>query len=986
MASSKPLVNLSLPLVTYSPRLANLAHNCNIRSPAILASIGKAIGVVEKLTHEHQDGMRENKILPLRKYPIQLDYADTISANDIEYWNNHLLIVDHDNICQRVVIPTVVKDPKTKEMITVDVPLPFIFIHTHSAKPKAGSRPLLNETVKKVQHFSLVMEQQHPGFKMFDVPNSHDVTDVLVKEIAIVLDHEKISNDFVNIFYETLYARAPDDQKEKVFNAKERTLNDFRGYIERICEFCVFKICKNPYSDGVDMPRVCYIDGTCVLTSNPLLAVFFLISFGLRSFANNNSFTPKWTFAAISNCINTMYKREKANPIQSYFKFIRSPPLKGIPKRFVIENWRFGVNPTYTTLNRCNEIINFETLYANKGQGVINESIQRSWYQLVFYKLVNDAEEMFLHENFNGLFETECFDPSTQRTPRIQKQKTPVMYIMAFEWHNVLDTSSIQITVSLRDDEVIEPIETKIVPPVVDDPPVVELKELPSPPIKKEIVETPTKKQRTPAASPVENVQKEMLPSFNQPVISKAMMDVFLAQIRSIVKEEITIMKAEVVESLQAQLVESREKTSLAIRQAFPDVEIEKGPNMIEKLVMQRLTAPNRNAKRIVRNHKVILDTTDESEIDLESSDESEEGEEENEESSDEDNSDEETHERLEEYYQKYVCSEMTIRSNMIHSAHPLSIVDQPVLIVSTSDLFLAQDIPAFGKGIKYDDKLPPQELKYVRFKYLQDVIRCRMATKCVTGELDEFVSPVGPIGYRINVDFINHKAFLDPVWPELLDKPNYDLESLNALLGLRRIIFDNDKDRKFVLSEIVDHAQNYRAIADSIQEFEIEHHESIICEHCYDGEATFIDRSKKRMKKVAQSNNDVMFLTAYQDIKKNAPPRIDDRMFDHTMEACMQCYNGFHWQDRKGRKPYILLTDQFDHLKELTKTICFKDPKIYAGFPVLLEIALITDEPDGVVFCSDVCKREFAKETKRLESFIKKEEKTKGDRLKIKK
>ncbi len=1009
-ATSKPPAQLTLPIALYTNRLANLAHNCNGKAPGLLLSLSKAIDAFNTLMETNPCSFHENAELQFRRYPIQLDYSQDISSHDIAYWQEYISLVDNDKVLPRMEIN--------------GVKIPSIMLHPHTpAKRDTPNQIALTETVKKLQMFARHIEHQNEDYKMVDCKSiERDYINDLIAEFAIVLDHRKISKDYVETIYASVLESAEGKRRESVIANKERLINGFKSYIERICNFCVFKICKNIYTDCFDMPRVCYVDGTSLLTSNPLLMVFFLLAFGIRSFNTTGNQNEHWVFYSISTCIEKMKQDEKKKSITDYFQFVRSPAMKTIPERFVMPNYKLPVNPTYTTLNRCNEVVNYKTLWdlkvkkCNNNQEkllALRAEMNGSWYMTVFLKNINGTDAMTIHPNFMTVLKGECGDLKDQF---IIKPSNKTGSIIAFNWQNIIDVVSKPVVISLPDDSESVPVNkgkkkkpsSTLSDDVLDD-------DTPSPTIinaepKEKTVKPPPKPPRPPTPDLIDDIiapiqvttppqiptpkTNDNGPTKQQFSIPQAFMDNLLAQFRVIVREEIANTVREQMDKAKADIIES-------IGEQLVAMQVKQAHNIINEIGGFGVNVTPKPVRSTFKRERTVFDEEDEELLPIDNFCDDDdvceitpfkavETTKQDDSDDDSDSTDEDdVNVEIEELYTKYLCQKATISSDLIHSRHPLNLCETQVMFVSNYDVYMATQPPAAQKEIGFEDDLTADEVKYIFMDYVRDITSCHMYAKCATDEPNEHVSPIGPIGYCINVDYEHMEAFLDPNQPYLLKRNNYNLDALDALLSLREAIAKHPRNRVAAMKVINDYAHEHDVISKTIEVFNVDH-ESFICDECYTRDDIFLERqrvfestnAKHKVKKAA--DDDTAYLDIYNDIKANAPPPFDEDEFDTKKETCFNCNGGFHWKDRRGRKPYVLITDQFDKLKPKTLAIHYKDPPIFK-FPVLLKIKLIDDAPNGVIFCSKECEKEFDKETKKLKKLIANETKAK-ERVKNKK
>lgn len=951
MAQQKTI--LAFPLVSYSQRIAKLASNYSPNNVALIRAINKASEAMTNILSENKKMMCENNDLILRKYPIQLDFLETMSANDIEYWKDYIIIVNDDSIVPRIKI--------------ADVDIPYILIHEHTPeKRKRPNQLSLSDTINYISLFKKHIENTNKGYELIETSIGHDVTNDIIDEFSIVVNPKLVSERFTDVMYETLWTNSVAN-RDRISSQKEILKKDIKESFERICSFCVFKICKNKHVDNTDIHRVCYLDGTCLLSSNPLMIIFFLFAFGIRSFITRNEHNKLWVFNSLQKCIEKMKEEELEFPVTNYFSIIRSPPIAEIPAKFVIEGWKQPFNPTYITLNRCNEVIlynAFKKTATSEEIAAKRNEIYGKWNGIVFYRIIDGKTTMSIHRNYNEILDALTDDFTSQCD---SKHKS--MCVIAFTPKQISNMPMINPIVVNGE---ISPMPIKQEPKkkttLIDDEPEEDIKPQPAIPVSSSsdrILDNNNSNNYTFSARPTQ-----------QFTLTKTMMDDFMSRIEkmitTVVQKEVEKLRQEIVSSKESIIREfslMREKDFQDILAEFNDFGVIQEESEEKGLLddSEEEDDPNEFLQQLITSSsKKMISKRTAREPEESSSEESEEDEPDSEVLLDEEKHKTEINALIE----NKMCTRMTIEPSKIHSKYPLDITNYPVMVINSYDIFDALLPQKKEDKVNSDDDCEDAEDGESKRDIIKDIVVCRMDKKCATDEVGELTIPHGLIGYNICIDYAckeDKHLFLLP------NSLKYDLNKLQLLLSLYNEVVSNSKNR-IKLVKIIDTYLTEDKLGEAIDTFPNRCGISI-CRKCYRRDDKFVTKAEEYKVKAAKSKrnieliNDVMYLDIYHDIKKHIPQPLKEGEFDPTMEYCMNCNMGFHWKQRDGRKPYIQLVEDISKMAKQTRKVHYESINFH-DFTILLEIPLVLT-PQGSAFCCTDCEDYFKKRITNLKRFI---------------
>jgi len=868
---------------------------------------------MDNIKEANRDHFCSNNDLPLRKCPIELDFLETLSTNDIEYWKNYIIMTNDDSIERRIRIGS--------------TDIPYILVHEHSPeKRKRSNQMALSNIISSIISFKNDIEKKETGYSMIEVPESDRIEDNVIDEFAIIVDPHMMSGRFVDVMYETLWTNSV-AHRETISKQKDFLKRELKENLERICSFCVFKISKKHHTDGTDKHRVCYLDGTCILTTNPILTVFFIFAFGIRSFINKNDHNKLWVFNSIEKCIQKMKDEEDSFPITNYFSIIRSPPIKEIPNRFIISGWYLPFNPTYITLNRWNEVIAYDNVKKTGTDEEIaekREEVFSKWNMTVFYRMIDEKQTMCIHRNYNDILSENSDDFSKQRD-----FKHDSMCIIAFYYNQIAkqQTNGHNVPVSSSSNTHFD-------------------------------VSSPTR--------PVQKPQQVTLP--------QVMIDEFFTRIEKMIttivqrevgklREEMGVVKTDIIHAFDIM----RDKDVGDIIEEFNDFGV-----MTEKIPEEKGLlddeyeidlSPASSSSRSSSGRKRII----RSESDEGSSEELVE-----EEDPDEVLLDTSIEKNLTEtLITKRFSKTMTIRSEDIHSDNALNVFKSSVMIITNNDIFTTLLPPKKEDKVEFDDESSEAENNEKRREIIEDIIACRMHTKCATDSLNELTVPTGLIGYDICIDYTSKDDkhhFLQP------NSVRYNISMLQTLLSMYQDIVSNSKNR-YEINRLLKGYLTPAKLGKAIDEYPNRCAISI-CNKCYRREDKFIKKADEYESRAANSKrakdpiNDVMYLEIYRDIKSHIPPPLPLDHFDPKMEVCFNCNLGFYWKSANGRKKYIRLSEDISKMSKQTRDVHYSKIPFHDAL-IFLEIPIVIGAPNGSAFCSKECETYFKKRITKLKKFI---------------
>ena len=306
-ATSKKVIHH--PFVIISPLLWKICGK-NVESSVMMSmtdSYDRLIGMVKSA-----QPIVSLKKYPLCENPINVKFDANLNIHDIRsVWEQHLDFIS--DFKDEEVLPS---------MSVGESKVPFLTIQD-SRNIEMGA---LDEFIQKILDFERSSELRLSDRKSYiDMKYLSDHFVVVLNYRLVV---ERFQNSFLNFFQ---------SQGGKIsVEVRNRIINSFKIMFKKICKFLVFRFCNSKYQIGTRICNFLNIDGSSILTTNPLLTLFFFFSFAPKSFSNQE-FNNINNIKAVGQCIKAMVNEKTIFPIYNYFILVRSESL---PQNNV--NYQFG--------------------------------------------------------------------------------------------------------------------------------------------------------------------------------------------------------------------------------------------------------------------------------------------------------------------------------------------------------------------------------------------------------------------------------------------------------------------------------------------------------------------------------------------------------------------------------------------------------------------------------------------------------------------
>lgn len=955
------------PLVIFNRQISKLS--AIEPTPKLLQAFAKIDDAFKRLKNDEAlDEKYETTYLPLQAYPIDLKYDDNLSAIDIKHiWGPFISFHDNDVILTRSKI--------------YDVNIPHIMIDDMNSKKK-NVNPI-NEIIKDFKY--LVLEQEKNNVNL--VRNSSDDL-AFINEFVIVVDHHVLFEKTKEAFYKD-HSKAPrnSDSKQPL---KEDVLEIYKSMLNRTSHVSVFRILKNQYVKGLDSQYVCHLDGSCILSTNPILVIFFLLTFGVKSFFYPKEHQAMYFFKFVKKFINRMVDEHEKNefPIQNYFIFLNSIDFDN-RRNHTFESWTPGINMTYTTINRIKNVINFKSskLYhdieakfkeqkkliksggskkkqreiTNQIEALKREAILEEWNSCIYHSKQSSS-------GISRIKNYECYYGETYQD--LNKQITEKTTLIIVTWKDIQLSKQQQV-------ETIEEQKPKEQNQLVDDDVDVVLPSCSSNDHIHQKKETktisPKKKDRGVTIS-AENLEKgvvpPVIPSGNVNITGQ-LLDSIVNQIAERTRRIIQDENEKLYEKIKKYIDNLHDDDIQSLNNSFSLIEVstQHTPFAVAASSNER---PKRNVKPpekyadeqsdVSTDHDVEPESGDNRHISDLDDDEEEDGE------SEDLGSDEDELITIED--EKPANVEIYIKPFDIYSEHNITSTKQNTMIITNHDIYRFIKEDCDDENMKRSD----EEKKQI----ITDVLTCFMSVCCLTKPNGVKVLPHGFVGINLYIlfDYAEDTSFKKTVNGQKTDE--YDVKLMTSFLNLRKQIYSNALDRRSInkmLNSISDPLLKELVKENTYDTITMR--ELGFCDECrMNGDEKFKQKSlqyQEDMKAGRVGDDDpdytpIMDYINYQDIKKTIPGPLPVIEFDREMEYCLNCNNCFHLNSRNGRKAYILVSPNFEKLKSKTWEIAFPGlPKKH----ILSYVPLLTKCPQGSAFCSKACEKSFNDYNMKLERFI---------------
>jgi len=956
------------PLVIFNRKISKLS--AVEPTPKLLQTFNKIGDAFERLKNDESlDEKYETTYLPLQSYPIDLKYDDNLSEIEVKHiWGPFISFIDNDVILPRSKI--------------YDVNIPYIMIDDMNKKKKIVNP--INEIVADFKY--LVLDQEKNNVKLVS-DSSDDLS--FINEFVIVIDYHVLFEKTKEAFYKD-HCNAPRNNETKQ-PLKEEVLEIYKAMIKRSSLISVFKIVKNQYVKGLDSQYVCHLDGSCILSTNPILVIYFILTFGIKSFYYPKEFHAMYFFKFVKKFINRMVDEHERGefPIQNYFIFLNSIEFDN-HHNYQFGSWMPGTNMTYTTLNRIKYTINFKNsiIYNNieakfKEQKKLIKSGGSERKQKKINNQIKELERQIIIEIWNT-----CIYHSKQSSSGVSRiQNYECHYGEKHQDLNQQITEKTTLIIVLWKDiqsakqQHVKPIIEEEKPQLVDDEDVV----YPSCSSNEKIHQKEQKpkrsspKKRDGVTISAENLEKGIVP----PVIPQGnvnitgqLLDSIVNQIAEKTRRIIQDENEKLYEKIKKYIDHLRDDDIKSLNDSFSLIEVSTDHTPFAVAASSN-GRPKRNIKPPEKYEDEQSDVSTDHDVEPESGDDrhisdlDDDEEEDNEASEDissEDDSDDDLIE-IEEKGKKPTV-DIYIKPFEIYSEHNITSTKQNTMIITNHDIY------RFIKEDCDDENMKRSEEE--KKQMITDVLTCFMSICCLSKPNGVKVLPHGFVGVNLYIPFEYEEDMSFRKIVNGVKTDEYDIKLMTNFLNLRKQIYSNALDRKSInkmLNAISDPHLNALVKENTYEPTAMR--EIGFCDECRsNGDEKFKQKSlqyQEDMKagRVGEDDPDytpIMDYINYQDIKKTIPVPLPNMEFDREMEYCLNCNNCFHLNTRKGRKPYILISPNFEKLKPKTFEI------VFPGLPkkhILSLIPLVKAGTQGSAFCSKSCEKSFNDYNMVLERFI---------------
>ena len=530
MAGS-PKKIIEFPFIIISPFIAKICSKDV--PPAVSIALNESYEKFMTVYDKSEPKITSTRRYPLCDYPIHLKFDQSINIHEIRaIWENYISF-----------IPDVVHCEMADPMVIQETQVPFLAISNNCQRLEMSP---VDDFIQRIGEYESSSE-----LKLADSKSKFD-RKYLARNFSIVLDYKLIIERF-EIFFLNHF-----QSKNKIsVEMRSRILNSFRNMVKRVAKCLIFRFCKNHLNRMFTPCNFLQVDGSSIITQNPLLTLFFFFSFAPKAFINQD-FNSLTNLRAIELCLKAVITESKIFPVYNYFILIRNKALPKTNPNYIFGDFKCPQKMTYTLLKRITllrentkdlEIENMnnrkEYLELKGDSHKLNtekrsrmeqikasfNKIQNDWNSTYFQYFDNANQQMKSGQFFNFF---RIFKSNHSKDDFVQNQlsTTRCIQMLDWTWLNKLfqkavkenQKKTVELPMLADDDH-------HIIPPKKDD-------DHHSEPPK---VEKPKRKYNKKAVVPSNPVPEKppVVPEKSEPVVSAAMVDILIRRF-----EEITVVPA----------------------------------------------------------------------------------------------------------------------------------------------------------------------------------------------------------------------------------------------------------------------------------------------------------------------------------------------------------------------------------------------------------------------------------------------------------
>lgn len=926
---------------------------------------------------------------PLRNYPIVISYDPKISIAEIsKLWSQYC--------CLKA--PSFLKEFLPSYNVKSKA-LPYILIHDSENETNIDSTSINNF----INGFIQLNTTSGGIFKN----NDGDTLKYLSNNYCIVLDHKSIVNHYRDVFVN--FFESNTDSKLQT-NQKQQLINQFTEIIKKICKTLIFRFL--PDSKKVSISKKCnlfIIDGTSIITSNPLLCVFFFYAFAPHSFCSkpHNSIS---TFKAINHCVNHYIAKKNGFDITEYFITVKSHALPDDNVNYTYGSFKCPLKMTYTLQNRLKQVM---SLNETDNRDFITDRNNYDKLKKLDKNLLNQQQNTFLNK-----FQTKKRNISKEwnssfflNDDGIPKRITDFMH---YYYDSFTKDHENALSNQLRSNQCFYLFDWKYMHEYITFKKSTTVKPK-KPEIKKEEITTTKPKPKT-IVKKEDNTEKDLKSELFKyiddrfKVMEKNIIDIiskgFESQ-KSIIEHEIRSN----IERIQSQEIQE-------LMANFSNIELVDNNDLEDEIVSEHRKTSKRSIQKMT-NYSEKSDSEDFNDMDVyhekfgdltkDYSDNDEESEEYDEESEyeeyDEDtdegsvdledsSSDDDRKKPKKSAKQKQVIVK-TEKTNLntkiktendskkpgrkkkansiesffstnsediaknIYSKYPVNTKDYKTIILNNIDLYFLKIFDPYNPPHK-NATMSPKKIEFIL-----PLLSCAIGSQYCLGK-NVLVIPTGYIGYELYMNAFNNEdeqnpflSFIDnntdhPVWNTLL---------LRDYLELRKIISSQKSKRIQLNTQFFSFLDTHPHLKTLIRNYP-DNHDYLICQFCRkNGDFTFTT-SRCNVENPwydSETNNEI-----FKCLQSISPSPISNDYFSLTTEWCFNCNNGFYSNDSKGRPTQFCFSPCFEKIPSHILQELYSNPENRIN--ILLNIPIVSSK-GGSAFCSKECAAQFSAYNKKLET-----------------
>jgi len=932
---------------------------------------------------------------PLKQYPVELTFDQNLKVEELrEIWSKFVDLKE----------PGFLSD--SLEPLKVNsVESPFILIH--DCMTKKFDTDAINHFISKIELLSRNSD--------LNICNPEKILlNELAENYTIILDHKKISEKFTNIYF-SFFNQTTKNIPESV---KRNIVDHCKDILKRICKTLIFRFIKPNRTQSLRDFNYLQIDGSNMITNNPLMTLFFVFAFAPKSFSMK-PYLGSTSFKAIHNCIKSILNEKKTYPVYNYFILLKSHPIPRSNQNYTFGDFELPKHMTYTMQNRIKMLLESKSedndlfkaqkektqiLKAKKEAlkpeeyqfqnsfSAIREKIRSEWNTSFFivsspdgqkkpfrmnniyhlYKTHNLKKDFLTNQTafYNGIvmidfaWIVKCIPKEKQKPAK--KDGLDDDHHMPKKKYDDHDTNKKQTLKDDRNHSESSTSRPKHAPTIIEKKPNTDSPQIPEiqlQHLKKEIFQ---------------RIDEKFSQMFSD--ISKTILKGFSEQQQTIAHEVKTNF-----ERIRSQELED-------VLTIFSDIHLtDQNPLNID-------ITPKKTKKRNISQISPIIASLDEENIpyidplfgdltrDYSDADATTEGEElsiveYSEEEEDEgsvdlcESSDEKTKKKRKPRQKAPKMTSSSSSSNessliqsmiqtpdsrvfqkSIYSKFPINSQNYRTIVIENWDIY---NVRHHNENEKIRKNLIFDEEK---FNLLLPILVCFIGDQYCISQLN-FVLPTGYLGEEFYIDFDKENQETNPFF--IPETQKIDVTMLEKYLSLRQIITSNKSNRSKLLIELQKFFERNQQFSNIIEKYPSSR-EYLICHSCRtEGDETFqtsycnVDNPDYDEK----TNYEI-----YKCLKEVSPAPIKEDMFS-KVEWCYNCNNGFYSNMTKNRPEYFCLSPPFSCIPDhILKELYVNSEKLN----VLLHIPVVSSKR-GAAFCSDECCKIFVAFNRKLQNLIKK-------------